>query len=145
MKSTTLLAAALATFSLQAHAGGVVFEAPVTYTEPVTYAAGVTYLAPVTYAPTAAKPVPVVLERVVVTPKRRYTEQEWQVAQANQRKGAALYTVSGERRADLPRSSGAQALVLAAPAPLAGANTASPPERRYEARTPALLRVLLAQ
>lgn len=117
MKLTTALAAALATTALTAQAGGVVFQTAVTYTEPVTYAAGVTYLAPVTYAPTTteakAAAVPVVLERIVVTPKRTYGEHEWHAHLATKAAVAQTYPVRSERR--------------------------------YEASTPTLLRVLLTK
>lgn len=79
MKTTAALLAA--SFALTAAAGqGVTFDTPVTYTQPVTYAAGVTYLAPVTYGAevkTVAAAEPVVLEGIVVTPKRTYTASEW--------------------------------------------------------------------
>lgn len=118
MKPTSSLAAALlASTTLAAQAGGVVFQTAVTYTEPVTYAAGVTYLAPVTYAPTTAETraaaMPVVLERIVVTPKRTYGEREWHAHLATKAAAAQTYPVRSERR--------------------------------YEASTPTLLRVLLTK
>ncbi len=107
MKLTTFLAATLATATVAAQAGGVVFNTPVTYTEPVTYAAGVTYLAPVTYSPTAdtkaqarADNNPVLLERVIVTPTRTYAESEWNVRVASKKPAAQLYPVRSERRVE---------------------------------------------
>jgi hypothetical protein len=82
MKTTAAALIAALAFNTAAHAGGIVFKTPVTYTEPVTYAAGVTYLSAVTYSETAdvtgaAKAAPVVLEGIVVTPKHTYTTTEW--------------------------------------------------------------------
>jgi len=98
----TFIASALTITACAAQAGGVVFNTPVTYSEPVTYAAGVTYLAPVTYTATAAvaHPTPVVLERVIVTPTRRYAESEWRVHLASKKPAAQLYPVRSERRAE---------------------------------------------
>lgn len=93
MKTTTLLAAALATSSVATFAGGVVFKTPVTYTEPVTYAAGVTYLAPVTYSAAATTLEPVMLERVVVTPSRVYAEHEWKARLSARRAAAQFWPV----------------------------------------------------
>jgi hypothetical protein len=67
----------------------------------VTYAAGVTYLAPVTYAPTAqaaAEAAPVMLERVIVTPSRRYSEREWLVHLASRETTPRQFPVRSERR-----------------------------------------------
>ena len=102
MKLTTALAAALAATALTAQAGGIVFQTAVTYTEPVTYAAGVTYLAPVTYAPSTpdarAAAMPVVLEGIVVTPKRTYGEREWHAHLAARGAAAQTYPVRSEKR-----------------------------------------------
>lgn len=118
MKLTTFLAATLATATVAAQAGGVVFNTPVTYTEPVTYAAGVTYLAPVTYSPNAevsaqlkATATPVVLERVIVTPTRTYAESEWHVHLASKKPAAQLYPVKSERRLET-RSNNAFRILL---------------------------------
>ena len=102
MKSTILLAALFATTATASQAAGVVFQTPVTYTEAVTYAAGVTYLAPVTYAPGVqqAMTTPVVLERVFVTPKRRYTEHEWHTHLARKELRSARSAARSERRLD---------------------------------------------
>lgn len=101
MKTTILLAAALTSTSMAAVAAGVVFKTPVTYTEPVTYAAGVTYLAPVTYAAATTTLEPVLLERVIVTPKRVYAEHEWQAHIATRGATARLWPVHSTRRLDL--------------------------------------------
>lgn len=78
------LAALLATAAIAITASaseGVTFNRAVTYTQPVTYTSGVTYLSEVTYAETAAnnpaKPKPVLLEGLVVTPTHTYTRSEW--------------------------------------------------------------------
>ena len=99
---SVLIATTFTATTLAAQAAGVVFNTPVTYSEPVTYAAGVTYLAPVTYTATAAvtHPTPVVLERVIVTPTRRYAESEWRVHLASKKPAAQLYPVRSERRAE---------------------------------------------
>lgn len=68
-----------------AGAAGITYNQPVTYTAPVVYTASVVYSAGVTYAAglsQTAAAQPVLLERVVVTPKGRYTAAEWQSRQA---------------------------------------------------------------
>jgi hypothetical protein len=80
---TTTVAAALLGLATAVQAEGLVFNTPVTYTGPVTYAAGVTYQGAVSYAASATvssaaqQPEPVLLDRVIVTPKGHYTEAEW--------------------------------------------------------------------
>lgn len=113
MKTTTLsLAAALALTAASSQAEGITFNKPVTYTQAVTYSAGVTYLAPVTYGePALASNVqaePVRLERIIVTPRRSYSEREWRARQQQ------LAHTRAERRALQNPVSRVQALIHAA-------------------------------
>lgn len=111
--TTTLIAAYLASASLAAQAGGIVFKTPVTYTESVTYAAGVTYLAPVTYSSTKPTAViePVMLERIVVTPSRVYAEHEWQAHLNTRRSATPFWTANAERRFDVASRSWLRSLL----------------------------------
>lgn len=99
MKTAILFAAALAAASTLASANeGITFSKPVTYTQPVTYAAGVTYLAPVTYAASTTTLEPVVLEGIVVTPKRTYSASEYRVHLLSKRSKSPHTTVVRHQR-----------------------------------------------
>lgn len=122
MKKTAALLS-LALLSLAAQAEGVTFNTPVTYTQPVTYAAGVTYLAPVTYSEatqaaaikTSGAAAPVLLERVIVTPSRRYSEAEWhavRLARAEQKSRRHSTRYLQVRSENAPRNDGAMSRFL---------------------------------
>lgn len=120
MKKTAALIS-LTLLSLAAQAEGVTFNTPVTYTQPVTYAAGVTYLAPVTYSETRqlaalnAAAAPVMLDGVIVTPSRTYSEAEWRavrLARAEQKSRNNSTRYLQVRAENAPPSDGAMTRLL---------------------------------
>jgi hypothetical protein len=100
-----VLAAAPAAFAAEP----MVISSPMVYTQPVIYAAGVTYHSQVQYQAALTAAEPVVLEGIVVTPKRTYSASEYASLMASRKLGGNRRLASKHRSADSFRGSAVKA------------------------------------
>jgi len=100
-----ILAAAPAAFAAEP----VVISTPMVYTQPVIYAAGVTYHSQVQYQAALTAIEPVVLEGIVVTPKRTYSASEYASLMASRKLDGSRQVARQQRSGESPWRSAVRA------------------------------------